>query len=147
MKEPESSLHRRRGRIQSIVKTDHEIIFTGIEKFRKLFTDAHSPDGSRDCAATQRLITEKVVAHVNLEENQLFPSWLADNPTAKEMQGIAQLHQEHELLLKRLQQLIPPAGPHTTPDCKEKFGAAMMDFFIEMERHCEKEEHLLESLV
>jgi iron-sulfur cluster repair protein YtfE (RIC family) len=131
--------------IKSIVQADHEIVSFSIDNFRRLFKGIRSPDASQDFAAIQRLIAEEIVQHFTHEEDNLFPALLTGNPTEETTQVIAELRQEHTLLLERARQLSALVGQRNLTNCTGQLWMAMMDFFNDLELHTAKEELLLES--
>ena len=72
---------------------DHEILTQGVASFRNLFVGEHGADASQEFAALHHLLGQKLTEHFTYEEEQVFPSLLADRPTDAVAKTIAQLRQ------------------------------------------------------
>ena len=131
--------------VKRVAQTDHEIIFSAGEHVKKMSEDVYSTTTVQDFANFKRFITDRIVRHFTYEEDLLFPALLGDNPTTRMTQIIAELRQEHTLLLKRMQLLDVQAGQSPPVNCTGQPWAKMTDFFKDLELHAVKEEKLLES--
>ena len=106
----------------------------------------YSTEPTQDFANLKRFITERIERHFSNEETQLFPVLLADNPTAKTKQLIAELRQEHADLLERAQLLSTQVEQNTPPNSTTQFWTEITDFFTDLENHALREESLLDTL-
>lgn len=132
--------------VKRLAQADHEILSSASENLRRMRRGIFSTEPTQDFANLKRFITERIERHFSNEEAQLFPVLLADNPTAKTTQLIAELRQEHMLLLERAQLLGTQVERNTPPNSTGHFWTEIMDFFTDLEKHALKEEQLLDKL-
>jgi iron-sulfur cluster repair protein YtfE (RIC family) len=131
--------------VKRVAQTDHEIIFSAGEHVKRMAKEVYSTTTAQDFANFKRFITDRIVRHFTYEEDQLFPALLSDNPTTKMLQIIAELSQEHTLLLKRMQLLGVQVGQSPPVNSTGQPWTEMTGFFKDLEEHAVKEEQLLES--
>ena len=129
-----------------LAQADHEILSSASENLRRMRRGIYSTEPSRDFANLKRFITEKIARHFSNEETQLFPALLADNPTEKTTQLIAELRREHTDLLERAQLLGTQVEQNVPPNSTRQFWTEITDFFKDLENHALKEEQLLDAL-
>lgn len=134
-----------RSEILGSAQADHELLFLGIENFRKLFAGVRPSDAAQQFASIQQLITKKIAEHFADEEDRIFPLLLAGNPTEKESQTIAELCEEHATFLATAQWLNALLQRTNLAKCKGELWTALRDFLTGLEKHIAKEDQLFEA--
>jgi len=125
----------------SIARTDHEILARAIKNFRTLFSGAHLPNAAQQFDEIKQLVAQKIPEHF-ADEEAVFPSLLANNPSRPVAQVIAELRAEHIQLLEEVQQISTQLRHSTITKCPGHLWLTLLDIFKTLEKHAAKEEQL-----
>ena len=125
----------------SIARTDHEILARAIKNFRTLFSGAHLPNAAQQFDEIKQLVAQKIPEHF-ADEEAVFPSLLADNPSRPVAQVIGELRTEHIQLLEEVQQISIQLHHCSITQCPGHLWRAMLEIFKTLEKHAAKEEQL-----
>ena len=121
---------------------DHEILTQGVASFRNLFVGEYGTNAAQEFAALHHLLGQKLTEHFAYEEEQVFPSLLADRPTDSVAKTISELRREHITLSQVASNLNERLTHRTLTTCTGELWMALLHFFELLVAHIAKEAKL-----
>ena len=128
--------------IEQIIKADHFIFDAAIENFKRLLKNDYPPDAAQQLDHITRNVAEKLAHHFAIEEDQLFPALLANNPSPTTVSVIAELRLEHLTLLEESRLLRVLLRGHLPTNLSNEVWLATTRFLDHLKKHDAKEEAL-----
>ena len=123
-------------------EADHRIIRTSIDSFRRLSTVGSPEIKAKEISDIKWLLTDLLPQHFAYEEANIFPLFLADNPSKNVSRLILDLKEEHKHLLVEVADLSEELSSR---DLMQNLGVLWMDCLALLNRlslHASKEDEL-----
>jgi iron-sulfur cluster repair protein YtfE (RIC family) len=124
-----------------MVGADHEILGQAIEEVRRYMFDENVQNWQTELSAFLALVNERLPRHFRYEDETVFPSILAKDTSAFTTQIIQCLNEQHQDLLKDLDQLNALMTTLDQDDPTDVVWRRMQEFIDDLNDHSALEDY------